>query len=422
MTTGNFTTHNPQNIRRGFIVLGVAALLVGIATASVLYHSFGVSFAERAVYALVGVIFATAGGLLLPGAVLLWQSDKPTAAAGVLLFWLASILPLGLSGHAGFFSLAQSELAAQSLPAQVERARLEAIQAKLDAVGGAAGVDAESLQPQADALRQALRAARDERAACPPGYKKNCIDPAEAKISAIQAELQPIESQLSAHAGYIALQTQRADTVAALAAASSGAVGEGGYHPLFGTLARLFSVEPGKLQAAFLGWSAVSLELVAALAFIIAGALATTPGNTPKTPATPSMPPAGVILPESIPALHTGGLITSDGLALLHTGERVLTVAETADYHAWLSQRENVGQRENVTANRKRETVSPTVNRNGKPLVQRETVIKTVGAVRPCACCGEPFTASRKDRKYCGDACRVKAWEARTGAKLRAGV
>jgi hypothetical protein len=397
-------THNPAHIRRALAVLGMAALLVGVLTASLLYWSFGAHFAERAAYAFIGVIFAAAGGLLLPAAVALWQAERAAAAAGVFLFWLAAILPLGLSGHAGFFSLAQSELAAQSIPAQAERARLDAITARLDSSAGA-GIAATALEAQAQPLRAQLNEARAQLAACPPDFVKKCINPAQARLDAIRAQLAPIDAQLSAHAGYLALQSERAETLERLATVSTG-VAVGGHHPLFDTLAALLGVDAGRVQAIFLAWSAVALELVAALAFIISGALA---GQ--------AVGPAVVTRPhlEPVPALDTGGRIEADGLIHAHAGEAVLNAAAVAELERiapGLVDKLNALQGGLGVPTAAVDTAGVTTTAAVDTAAVPTAGVTTADVkMRPCAQCGRPFPIEQRtpwNKRYCSDDCRAR--------------
>lgn len=50
---------------------------------------------------------------------------------------------------------------------------------------------------------------------------------------------------------------------------------------------------------------------------------------------------------------------------------------------------------------------------------QTQTVYKTVGNVKDCAHCGEPFTLTRSNKKYCCDNCRIAAWEKRNGKTFK---
>jgi hypothetical protein len=261
------------NLRNGLRLLGIAALIVGGFTAAILYFSFGTTFAERAVYVFIGVIFAAAGGLLLPSAVELWREEKAGPSAGVFLFWLLAILPLGLSGHAGFFSVAQSELAAQSIPVQAERARLERIDAGLSAATQYAAADLGALTAAADSAKSAVDSARQTLDACPPNYKTKCINPARQQLDAAQDAYRVAAAELRNAQQYHGLLAERENALSSLASASSGVGAVTGVHPLFDLLGSLFEVSPATARAVFLSWSAVALELVAAFAFIIAGSL-----------------------------------------------------------------------------------------------------------------------------------------------------
>lgn len=390
------------HISNGLRLLGVSALLVGVFTAAYLYQSFGAFLPEKIGYGLVGVIFAAAGGLLLPAAVALWNESRAAAAGGVFAFWLMAILPLGLSGHAGFFSVAQADLAATGLGAQAATAKLQALEIQAGQYQSAGAVDVAAIQTTLAALQSKLQTARAALAACPANHKTNCINPKTQAVGAVEAEIQALQAQLGSADRLAQLNTERATAAAELAAASSAGAA-GSVHPLFNTLAELFAINPIHARAVLLGWSAVSLELLAALTFVIAGTLAgAATGNGYQLPA------AGVERPETVPALDTGGKITADGIAHLHQGETVLNraaVEALERLYPGLLDAANNGYSLNAYPS------------NGYPLGS--------GATRAgagiCNHCGGNFDLTRTDKEYCSESCRVAAWENRTGAKLRKG-
>lgn len=393
------------NLSNSLRVVGAAALVAGLYTAALLYASFGAEFHEKLGYSLVGVIFAAAGGLLLPAALELWRRSAAVPAGAVFVFWFLAILPLGLAGHGGYFSLAQANLAASGLGAQAARAKLEAVETQAAQLAGAANFDvsgANARLAQAQAELQALRAviADCERR----NMKSKCVTPKTLEAGKIEAEILGLEAQLSGASRLAELSEKRAMAAAQLADVGSGAAASAGsVHPLFQTLGDLFGTSPIRARAVFLAWSAVALECIAAIFFVIAGAVS----NGYSSNGYPFRA-AGVELPETVPALDTGGKITSDGIASLHSGEIVLNAAAVEAlerlYPGLLSAANN-GYSLNGYAS------------NGYPLGS--------GANRAgagiCNHCGGNFDLTRTDKEYCCESCRVAAWENRTGAKLRKG-
>lgn len=379
------------NLRNGLRLLGIGALLVGVFTAALLYHSFGTTFAERLVYVFIGVIFAAAGGLLLPSAVALWKQERAAPAGAVFMFWLLAILPLGLSGHAGFFSVAQSELVAQSIPAQAERARLERIDAGLSASTQYASADLSTLSAAADSAKAAVDAARQTLAACPANYKTKCINPARQQLDAAEENYRAAQAELRNAKQYHGLLSERESALSSLASASSGVGAASGVHPLFDLFASLFDVSPATARAVFLSWSAVALELVAAFAFIIAGSL----GRSDHL----SIPPA-----QTVPAYRFGGIVDHHGVAELHG------TPDAPEYVLSPEMTQAVGGPDVLEALRRKVHIeampsnSPSLDRpssNGTPSDRRK------GVTAPCVDCGQPIVLKHRNHLRC-DACRTE--------------
>jgi hypothetical protein len=364
------------NLRNGLRLLGIAALIVGGFTAAILYFSFGTTFAERAVYVFIGVIFAAAGGLLLPSAVELWREEKAGPSAGVFLFWLLAILPLGLSGHAGFFSVAQSELAAQSIPAQAERARLERIDAGLSAATQYASADLSALTAAVDSAKAAVESARQTLAACPANYKTKCINPANQQLQSAEAVYRAAQAELRNARQYHGLLTERETALSSLASASSGVGAASGVHPLFDLFASLFSVSSATARAVFLSWSAVALELVAAFAFIIAGSLGRSDHMAAHVPAYSSdtrRQPIGFVARQSVPVQDSPTVEVHDSPAPDTQGMGFAGFVPSG-YSA-----------------------------------QRDAAVNTHWSQGTCQQCGQPYDRKVKWQRFCSESCRIQA-------------
>lgn len=136
------------------------------------------------------------------------------------------------------------------------------------------------------------------------------------------------------------------------------------------------------------------------------------PEKPPTTATTPTIPPAGVILPDAIPALSTGGLITSDGLAILHAGERVLTVEETQEYHRWKAAHGAQGGLNKAGLNtggpnKAGLTGGPTVQHHWHglervpPELSRRAGAGRVGKLDTCRDCGEDYQVKMHNATRC---------------------
>lgn len=399
--------HDGHNLRRGLQVVGTCFLLAGAGTAAYLYQSFGVTLPEKLLYAALGVLLAASTALVLPLAIMLWRKDAAMLAVVAAAVWLFALFPLGVQHHAGFFSVSQADLAASGLGAQAARAQLDALEAQTAQYQGASGFDVAGAQAQAARLQADLQAARAALAACPKSHKSNCIQPKTAAIGEIEGRLNAVQAQIASAGQFSRLTSERAQAAQQLAAAASGnSVAAGAVHPLFDTLGRIAGVSPMQAQAAFLGFTALTVELLSALMFVWAGALGgKRDGDGWQVP----IPPA-----QTVPALDAGGRITGEGLAHVHTNETVLNETATRffdEHYPGLLDEANRLQ----TATRNNGYPYPT----DSPTVKPATIFKTVGEVKPCARCGQPFNPKRSDKLYCGDACRQAAWEARTGRKLK---
>lgn len=376
-----------HNLRRGLQVVGALFLLAGAGTAAYLYQSFGVTFPEKALYAGIGVLLAASGGLLLPTALSLWRAEHPLLGLAAGLIWLAALFPLGVQHHAGFFSVAQADLAAAGLGAQLARAELERLEHERGGLQDAAGLNLDSLEAQAGQIRAEIAGLETERAKCPANYFKNCLNPLAEKISAARARLEPVERGISRAQQYGGLLAEKEAATARLKAESTGATGNA-VHPLFDTQGKIAGVDPKAAQAAFLGFTAVTVELLSAALFVFAGGLGGKgDDNAPVPPA------------QTVPALDTGGRVTGEGLAHLHAGETVLNAEAAAaldKLHPGLADRLNEQGRTaaplNDTLNERLADVKRTLNGERVPQEMSGKRGKgRLGKVDSCLLCGSDY-------------------------------
>lgn len=266
--------HNPANIGRSLLVIGVVMIFIGTITAGLLYSSFATTLLEQTIYAAIGVIFALLGALLLPASGSLWI-HSPILSFVVFMMWLGVLFPIGTQTHLGFMSLANSHLektiAASSATVKQADLDIDATSKRIDEFSQYGALNMFEVNKQKEALESVLSRLNADLAQCPANYLKNCINPLKTQISDAESKLQGVVKQIEGNNRYQALQYAKSDALKTKAQAlSSGGSEQETVHPLFLTQSRLLSVDAKSTQAVFLAFSAVAYEILTALVLVVA--------------------------------------------------------------------------------------------------------------------------------------------------------
>lgn len=244
----NLNSQNTRlpNLAKPLFALGAVMTCLSLIVQARVYASFGESF-EAVLYVFFGLTLAICTITLPSLSVIFWYSNKVLIA---LLLGFLALACLGLSfvSHVGFSALAN---------ANAETTR-----------GAALSAD---LADQITATRKQIDAVDQRLAACPAGYRANCLEPLQAEKSPLLAKLNALETQKLDHAPTAE-------------------------HPLFLALDKLRAGNSSSKEL-FMAGSSLIFEVLAGLILMVAGYFksqeatdapvftqAPTPISTPQTP------------------------------------------------------------------------------------------------------------------------------------------
>ncbi|EIJ40932.1 hypothetical protein BegalDRAFT_3566 [Beggiatoa alba B18LD] len=286
---------SPNNsIAPALHVIGVAMLLVGIATAIYLYQSFAVTPFEKAIYGAFGFFFSLLSGVLPVASHHLKQAGYGSLSIVAWLIWLSVCFTIGTQTHLGFMAYSQAhfeqETAKNSIASQVAKNDLEQANKRIDSLAIDESVVNES-KAVIDDIEQRINGIISSYSGymsyndgvCTPKTDKNGN---QFKSRAIEAcsQIQPLLADFNKHSGVVSQFNQyqlalTAKTQALTDMKSAGVVTDSDslVHPLFVTQARLVSFSPSLMQSLFLAFSAVAYEVLTALVLLFASKLSTRP-------------------------------------------------------------------------------------------------------------------------------------------------
>jgi hypothetical protein len=268
-----------NSIQKVFLVVGTLLLLIAMFANVNLYVSLASTLVDKATWALMGLLFDVLKIMsLIVCGVLFTFYNRPFAALLAFLFWLV-LTGVSLFSLFGYTSLVTQEserqAALNSMGYKSAQSSLENSETRLAAMAGVAAIDAGALQAKFDALTQRKASVEAELAACPRNYITKCLNPANAKLEAIQRELAPIATQLGQVHEYRGLQAAKAGAIESTRTALAGGASEDVLHPMFVNGAIVlndlfhFKCNGNQLKIWFLALSAVLCELLASYALFL---------------------------------------------------------------------------------------------------------------------------------------------------------
>jgi len=270
---------NINSLRMTLLIIGVTLLLITMFANVNLYMSLASSPIDKATWGIMGLAFDVAKVTLLIICGVLWSIyRKPFAALFSFLFWII-LTGVSLATLFGYTSKVTQEserqAAIESMGYKSSQASLENSENRLAAMAGIAAIDATALQAKFDSLNQRKMAVEAELNDCPRNYLTKCVNPAKAKLEAIQRELAPVASQLSQVQEYRGLQATKAGAIESSRAALAGGASDDVLHPMFSNgaivLNELFKWQSAgrELKVRFLAISAFICELLASFLLLI---------------------------------------------------------------------------------------------------------------------------------------------------------
>lgn len=275
---------NTQNVKNVLVIVGFVMTITAIFTAGYVYQSFAIDPLEKGVYAIFGIVFAVLGALFLPSAGILWQNQHAILAFICILLWAVVLFVIGTQTHLGFMAYAQNKAdnaSASALAAlKLKQGLYDSANKKAADLSGLSALDVESEKQKLESLKSRLQSERDNLAACPKGYIKNCIKPTESKIATLESQISALESSIKNANSYHAAVLERDKAALELASLQSNpsqaSNANDTVHPLFISQANVLGLEAKKMQSYFLAFSAVSFEALTAIVWLVVGLLGKT--------------------------------------------------------------------------------------------------------------------------------------------------
>jgi len=228
-----------NGLRATLTVLGLGFIVLGLFLNFQLYTSLAPSgeTVYKGSYALVGLLLDLSKVTLLILGVLLLGNGKYNFGLICLAFY---VILSGISFSAGWgFSLIvaeryESEQAKSSFEYANYQNQLETANNSKAKYAAYASLDIDGINAELASLKQSLANEQQKLSKCPDRYFKNCIDPANARINAIHAQIEPLQGQLSAYQNYLSAANSASDALANISALDSGKIAnDSTIHPLF---------------------------------------------------------------------------------------------------------------------------------------------------------------------------------------------
>jgi len=273
---------NISSLRMTILLVGVILLAIAMFANVNLYMSLASTPVDKGMWATMGLAFDVAkiASLILVG--LFWATNKPFRAFLSFLFFLT--LTMGslwtLFGYTSKVTQeSERQAAIGSMGYKSAQLSLENSEKRLSELAAVAAIDATALQAKYDSLNQRQQAAEAELNACPRNYLTKCINPAKAKLEAVQRDLAPIASQLGQVNEYRGLEKTKIGAIESSQLALAGGASEDTLHPMFINGAIVLSdifkinVTPNRLKAYFLAASALVCELLASFLLLSVASL-----------------------------------------------------------------------------------------------------------------------------------------------------
>lgn len=297
-----------SNIKKALLVSGFVLLLIAMFANVNLYVSLASNPVDKLTWALMGFVFDVIKIAMLLIAGVLWTVfHRPFAGVLAFIAWLV-LTGLSLSTLFGYTSkvTAESErkAAIEGMDYKQAQASLDATTKRLEGLASYASIDSSSLQSQLDSLNAKKAQAESDLAACPRNYITNCVKPAKAKIAQLDAQIAPLQAQLTGYREYEGLNSLKEQSLTASKTALASGASIESLHPMFVNGSTLFhdvfnvEVTGYQLKVWFLAISALLCELLASFTLFLVAAMGGKNFHAVELASVKSMPLANA--PESM--------------------------------------------------------------------------------------------------------------------------
>ena len=274
---------NMSNIKKALLVSGFVLLLIAMWANVNLYISLASNPVDKLTWALMGFVFDVIKIAMLLIAGVLWTVfHKPFSGVLAFIAWVV-LTGLSLSTLFGYTSkvTAESErkAAIEGMDYKQAQASLDSTNKRLEGLASYASLDSSSLQSQLDNLMSKKAQVESELAACPKNYITNCVKPAKARLAQLDAQLAPLQSQLTGYREYQGLNNLKTQSLTASKTALASGASMESLHPMFINGSTLFhdvfdvNVSGYQLKVWFLAISALLCELLASFTLFLVAAM-----------------------------------------------------------------------------------------------------------------------------------------------------
>ena len=186
------------NLKNIAILTSIVMVACGISANFLVYQSLSQG-ADSIVFSIIGVSFDILKLIIIVFCGILWAKGHALMSFVAGIFWLC-LTAISTFSAFGFTSASiqavEEKKAAASEQVNRKREQLDQVTQQINALAGVAGLNIATLKMQHSELGQQLIAERETLAACPPNYKTHCIKPAQKRIAALLAQIQPLTGKI----------------------------------------------------------------------------------------------------------------------------------------------------------------------------------------------------------------------------------
>jgi len=295
-----------------FIAMGL--VVMGILCNVIFYSEFGQGFSS-VVYALIGLLLDLTKIAIIGLFVMFigdFEKNIIETTVCVVVWFVLSLLSFGAAY--GFLSQVNERyevdrLRASNIYTQHEDA-IQMAQQKLDGLSQYASVNLQGLESQRAALALSIVQWESKKNQCPQNWYTKCINPAQAKINSLQAELFPVKNQLAGYAAYQAAVQHKQTAVENFSQLDSSNAVQ--YHSLFVNVGEMTNSNPSSVKSLLIFLTSLAVELLASVLFFLKARLVsaayvyTQPSSPLRTVSTDAgLQPVQPVQPPQLPSQNT---------------------------------------------------------------------------------------------------------------------
>jgi len=317
-----------------FIATGL--VVMGILCNVIFYSEFGQGFSS-VVYATIGLLLDLTKIAIIGLFVMFigdFERNLIETTICVITWFVLSVLSFGAAY--GFLSQVNERyeverLRASNIYTQHEDA-VQIAQQKLDGLSQYASVNPQSLESQRATLALSIVQWESKKNQCPQNWYTKCINPAQAKIDSLQAELLPVKNKLAGYAAYQAAVQHKQTTVENFSQLDGSNAVQ--YHPLFVNVGEMTNSNPRSVKSLFILLTSFVTELLASILFFLKARLVSAAYvyTQPSSPLRTVSTDAGLqpVQPQQLPSQNTA-VVPAANTPPAHAAPQTVSTANIAN-------------------------------------------------------------------------------------------